>query len=104
MLLNTYKTKIAKIAHILHWLFFLTMMTSVFWLEWYYVAIIFLLLRIQDFFWGGRVLTYLQYGSFKRQWVFYDLIQKSGLPKWFYTLLFDWLFPALLVFLAFILN
>lgn len=94
----------AEIARFLHWLFFLTMISVIFWMKWYYIALIFVLLRIQDVVLGGCILTYFQYGSFKRQWVFYDFIQKSGLPRWFYMLLFDWLFPALLVFLAFILN
>ncbi len=95
---------IAILADITHWLFFILMISSVFWLEWYYILLVFMLLRIQDLVLGGCILTYFQYGTFKRQWVFYDFIQKSKLPKSFFTFLFDWFLPGLLIFVAWLIQ
>lgn len=93
-----------RIAFALHVLFFIFFTTSVFWLSWQWVLLIFILLRLQDFLVGGCILTYLEFGTFKRQWIKSHLVKSNILPGWIFALLIDWLFPASLVMITYLLQ
>jgi len=61
------KNKKMNIWFLLHVLFFIIITSGVFWINWYYLLVIFIILRIQDLIWGGCILTKLEYGSFDRR-------------------------------------
>lgn len=89
----------------LHVLFFVFAITSVFWLPWYYLALIFILLRIQDLIFGGCIFTKMEYGSWERRWTAEHIGHQ--LPHYlfpFLPLIIDWLFPALLVFISYLIK
>lgn len=94
-----------KIWGILHILFFVIVISGIFWIKWYFLFLIFLLLRIQDLVWGGCFLTKLQYGSFDRRFIAEHSAHK--LPKWtrknFY-LFIDYILPVILVLLAYLIQ
>lgn len=86
----------------LHALFFAFAISAVVWMPWYWLAAMFLILRLQDLLFGGCVLTWLEYGSWERRYTeerVGHLIPKRLLV--FFPFLIDWLFPAILVALAF---
>ncbi len=94
-----------NIWFILHALFFVFAVTSVFWLPWYWLAVIFLLLRFQDFIFGGCFLTKLEYGSWNRRYTEENMEQ--FVPKksfWLIPLCVDWIFPVSLVFISYLIK
>lgn len=79
--------------------------TSIFWLPWYWLALIFVLLRVQDAIFGGCVLTYLEYGSWDRRWTNENI--GRFLPRWMspvFPFLIDWILPALLVLISYLIK
>ena len=93
---------------ILHELFFIIMISSVFWLPWYYIFLIFILLRLQDYLLGGCILTWVEFGEFKRQWVAYHftdkLIKTHKISLKVIALVVDYLFPLSLVILSYFIQ
>lgn len=96
------------LGHILHWLFFVMMISSVFYLPWYYIFLIFSLLRLQDYFLGGCILTWLEFGDIKRQWVTSVFINKivntKKISLKFIAFVIDYLIPAVIVILAYFIQ
>lgn len=94
-----------KIWGISHILFFILVISGIFWIKWYYLLLIFILLRLQDLIWGGCVLTKLEYGSFSRRFI----AEHSGhkLPKWarknFYIFI-DYILPIILIISAYLIQ
>ena len=93
-----------KLGFILHVVFFVVMISSIFWLRWYWVLLIFTLLRIQDFIFGGCILTRLEFWDLKRQWVKYHYVKMNKLPTKYFALCIDWLYPLTLVILAYFIQ
>jgi hypothetical protein len=96
------------LGHALHWLFFLVMISSIFWLPWYYIFLIFAVLRLQDYFLGGCILTWLEFGDVKRQWVASTFINKIVSTKKvslkLIAVFIDYLVPLLIVVLAYFIQ
>ena len=94
-----------NIWFVLHVLFFVIVISSIFWLPWYALFVIFLLLRLQDLVLGGCVLTKLEYGSYDRR---FD-VEKGGyfLPKKifrFFSVTIDYIIPAILVLVSYLIK
>jgi hypothetical protein len=90
---------------ILHVLFFIFAISSVFWLQWYWLALIFLFLRLQDVLFGGCILTRLEYGSWERRFTEDNI--GSFLPGAMFKrlpFLIDWLFPAILILTSYLID
>ncbi len=90
---------------LLHVLVHVVAVTSIFWLEWYWLAIVFIALRIQDAIFGGCILTYLEYGSWERRWT--DENIGRFLPDWMspvFPFLIDWILPTLLVLISYLIK
>lgn len=96
------------LGFVFHWLFFVTMVSSMFWLAWYYIFLIFLLLRIQDYFFGGCILTWVEYGDFKRRWVvntfIANFINKRKIPVKYMGIFIDYFIPLIIVILAYFIQ
>lgn len=80
------------------------MISGIFWMKWYWIALLFFILRLQDKLLGGCVLTKWQFGTYNRKWTEYYLIKKSKIPKTYWAIIIDWLFPILLIILAYLIQ
>jgi hypothetical protein len=92
------------LGFVLHVVFFVVMISSIFRLHWYRVLLVFALLRIQDFIFGGCILTRLEFWDFRRQWIKYHYIKMSKFPTKYFAVWFDRLFPLVLVLLAYCIQ
>lgn len=84
------------------------MISSIFWLPWYYILLIFALLRVQDYFLGGCILTWLEYGDIERQWtasIFINkLVDTKKVSLKFIAFVIDYFIPVIIVILAYFIQ
>lgn len=88
----------------IHILFTAFVVSSVLWIQWYVLLLIFVVLRIQDAILGGCILTRLEYGSYERR---FFATKKHLLPdriKHFFPLITDWVAPGALVFISYLVK
>ena len=84
------------------------MILSPFWLPWYYIFLIFALLRLQDYFLGGCILTWVEFGDFKRQWIAYKFInnftKRQNISLKIIALFVDYIIPLSIVVIAYFIQ
>lgn len=94
-----------NIWFVIHALLHVLLIPAIFLIPWYWLALIFVLLRVQDALFGGCILNYFEYGTTRVRWTEQNLAR--FFPKWclpYFSFLMDWFFPVLLVYLAYLIQ